>query len=183
MPSSEHDRLVGMAVRWLRKRGFPIATGELVFSGKGEQPDAIVFCSNSTAIVEVKISRSDFQADSKKPWRSGRPSLCVYRYYLCPEGLIKPEELPKGWGLLYANKRSISLVDGYAGNIWSPYPSKWESDRPWQHVPDLDDERRALYSIARRLMSSKGLSVQGTEQTGGTFGSSNINQHAALPCN
>lgn len=24
-----------------------------------------------------------------------------YRYYCCPKGLIKPEELPLGWGLLY----------------------------------------------------------------------------------
>jgi len=29
------------------------------------------------------------------------PHLGMYRYYVCPSGLIKPEEIPDGWGLYW----------------------------------------------------------------------------------
>ena len=29
------------------------------------------------------------------------PHLGVYRYYVCPSGLIKPEDIPEGWGLIW----------------------------------------------------------------------------------
>jgi len=62
------------------------------------------FCDS--AIIEVKVSHADFVADQKKWHRStvaenaGRQAGRL-RWYLCPEGVIKPEELPEKWGLLY----------------------------------------------------------------------------------
>jgi hypothetical protein len=32
------------------------------------------------------------------------------RYYCCPEGLIKPEELPDGWGLMYYGNKKIRKI-------------------------------------------------------------------------
>jgi hypothetical protein len=29
------------------------------------------------------------------------PHLGAYRYYVCPSGLLKPEEIPDGWGLIW----------------------------------------------------------------------------------
>lgn len=57
----------------------------------------------SSIVVEVKTSRADFHADSKKKyrtkeWRDQVPGN--YRYFLAPNGLISPEELPEGHGLL-----------------------------------------------------------------------------------
>lgn len=61
---------------------------------------------------EVKISKSDFKADSKKrktPYYQKRiPKMTPnYFYYVCPEGLIKVDELPDYAWLIYINKESI----------------------------------------------------------------------------
>lgn len=65
------------------------------------------FC---TSVIEVKVSHRDFLADRKKWWRSQAPDDMKagnLRWYLCPEGIIKPEELPDGWGLLYWDGKQI----------------------------------------------------------------------------
>lgn len=68
-----------------------------------------------TAIIEVKVSHSDFKADQKKWFRSkvaeemGRQPGRL-RWYLCPEGIIKKEELPDKWGLLYWDGKKIYPV-------------------------------------------------------------------------
>lgn len=49
---------------------------------------------------EVKVNRSDFLRDQKWP---GYLQYCHEFYFACPVGLISPEELPKGVGLIYYN--------------------------------------------------------------------------------
>lgn len=48
------------------------------------------------------MSHSDFLADQKKYWRQENypRKAGMYRYYLAPAGIICPDELPDGWGLL-----------------------------------------------------------------------------------
>ena len=72
----------------------------------GECPDAFGWGSSTTQLIEVKVSRNDFLSDKKKFWRKN-PFYGIgrYRSYLCPSGLIKPKDLPKYWGLLYANDK------------------------------------------------------------------------------
>ena len=53
-----------------------------------------------TTLIEVKVSRSDFLRDRKKPHRQ-ELGMGNYRYYCCPDGMIKPDELPENWGLFY----------------------------------------------------------------------------------
>lgn len=75
--------------------------------GNSESPDAIGFrLMGVSVLIEVKISRSDFMSDKNKPHRRD-PSLGMgtYRFYACPEGIIKPKDLPPGWGLLYFTSR------------------------------------------------------------------------------
>lgn len=70
----------------------------------GESPDAFGWSINSTQLIEVKVSRSDFLSDKKKFWRKfPDKGIGKYRSYLCPEGLIKETDLPKYWGLLFIN--------------------------------------------------------------------------------
>ena len=72
----------------------------------GESPDAFGWGGSSTQLIEVKISRQDFLSDKKKLWRNNPAyGLGRYRSYLCPINLIKPEELPERWGLLYIDER------------------------------------------------------------------------------
>lgn len=71
------------------------------------------FCD--TAIIEVKVSHSDFINDKKK-WHRGEQAQNLgmqagrFRWYLCPEGVIKKEELPEKWGLLYWDGKKIYPV-------------------------------------------------------------------------
>lgn len=54
---------------------------------------------------EVKVSRSDFLADKK--WRDYLP-FCSEFSFVCPKGLIAPEEIPEGIGLIYASDKGLT---------------------------------------------------------------------------
>jgi len=95
--------------------------GAVEFSGgwSGENVDGIAFNGYGSFLIEAKMSRSDFLADKKKQFRCN-PSDGVgrYRYFACPEGLIKPEELPEKWGLIYISpKGKVTMPKGYGGAI------------------------------------------------------------------
>lgn len=126
-----HKELCNIAVKWLKRsrsgngHGCQVAVSEVASGFNGEIPDAIGFRIDyeyeGSVVVEVKVSRRDFLADKKKPHRNGEvKGLGNWRYYMCPTDLIKPEELPDKWGLIYINKRghcklivSPLLVDHY----------------------------------------------------------------------
>ena len=78
-----------------------------------EQTDVWGWNGYETAVIEVKTSHNDFLNDMKKECRQDtfKDLQCGnYRWYLCPEDVIKPSELPSNWGLLYWNGKSISHV-------------------------------------------------------------------------
>lgn len=122
-----HKSLCEIAVKWLKRApsaggpGCAIAMSECKTGWSGEIPDAIGFRrtgyqhpTDGSVVVEVKVSRSDFLADAKKPHRT-HGGIGSWRYYMVPQGLITPEELPLGWGLLNVNKRGhVNAVAGHA---------------------------------------------------------------------
>jgi len=55
---------------------------------------------------EVKVSRQDFLNDKK--WTSYLPYVNSM-YFVCPTGLIQPEELPHGIGLIWVSKTGTKL--------------------------------------------------------------------------
>ena len=70
---------------------------------------------NDSVVIEVKVSHSDFLNDKKKFCRSETAERKHYqagrvRWYLCPEGVIKKEELPDKWGLLYWDGKKVYPV-------------------------------------------------------------------------
>lgn len=157
MPSPKHDQLVQLGAKWLRRNGFGVVATELTAQGCREQGDVIGFRSGCSALIEVKVSRSDFQADAKKPERISGVGLGVYRFYLAPVGIITPEDLPRAWGLLHEDEGRIVEVVRPKGNIWPGYSEHHiENWGEFQHCPDLRAERRVLYSIARRLTQAAG---------------------------
>ena len=84
-------------------------------------PDAIGWKKAChSVLVESKVSRSDFLADRAKRFRQ-KPETGVgcERYYLAPQGLIRIEELPMGWGLLEVWGREIERVRASAKNLRS----------------------------------------------------------------
>lgn len=70
---------------------------------------------NMSAVIEVKTSHSDFLADKKKFCRSKEAEISNkqagrLRWFLCPEGVIKKDELPEKWGLLYFGNKKVYPV-------------------------------------------------------------------------
>ena len=113
-----HAQLVQQAVRWLRAYRCGVVLSEQACAS-GEMPDAIGWKRAShSVLVECKISRADFLADREKPWRQ-KPEVGVgcERFYLAPAGLLRPEELPTGWGLLECRNRDIAKVKSSAKNL------------------------------------------------------------------
>jgi len=95
-----HFDLVELSRIWLAKR-CPVVVTEIQSSGR-ERPDALGFDNKGSVLIECKVSRDDFWSDKRKPARLYPDwGLGIYRYYMCPHGLIKVDELPDKWGLLY----------------------------------------------------------------------------------
>ncbi|MGP0147996.1 hypothetical protein [Pseudomonas oryzihabitans] len=152
--SLDHARLVASGAAWLRRQGFPLDAAELHPSDSRDRPDVLGLRSNSLMLTEVKISRANFLADRNKPKRV-TGGLGLYRFYLCPEGLLQVTDLPSGWGLLVATGRQVTEVVRPRGNLWPPAGrsggTEWEA---FQYQPDLAAERQALFSIARRTSAA-----------------------------
>lgn len=114
MSNFTHSALCSVAVKWLRRSWSQngaaccVAVSEAKSGWHGEIPDAIGFRRkghrDGSVVVEVKVSRSDFLADAKKPHRASG-GIGNRRYFMCPEGMISVDELPAGWGLLVVNAR------------------------------------------------------------------------------
>jgi hypothetical protein len=85
----------------------------------GEMPDAIGWKrACHSVVVECKISRADFLADREKPFRQKQElGLGCERFYLTPTGMLRPEEMPSGWGLLELHNRKIKLLWPAAKNL------------------------------------------------------------------
>ncbi|WP_224962562.1 hypothetical protein [Geomonas subterranea] len=116
-----HAELVKIAERWLvSARGCGAVLTELV-TLYPEIPDAIGFRDGTTTLLECKASRADFLADAKKifrrnPWMG----MGTFRLYLCPTGIITPEDLPPKWGLIWVNEKGKARMQvGPKGNCWS----------------------------------------------------------------
>jgi hypothetical protein len=116
-----HDDLVKRAVSWLkrpaskqlgefewwRKAGCGVVVPELV-SYAPENPDAIGWMSGGYSyLIECKASRSDFLADRHKGHRANGAG--AQRLFLCEPGVIPPEKLPAGWGLLHCHAQQITI--------------------------------------------------------------------------
>lgn len=139
-----HTELVEIAYKWAMKRcGFVFK--ELVTINQ-EQPDMIGFVQDYTFLIECKVSRADFFADSKKPFRKYRETgMGDFRFFCCPKGLIKIEELPRWWGLVEVNEKGTARVKHNPFGKGSIY-SKWLR----LEKNDLA-ERRMMYSALRWL--------------------------------
>lgn len=166
-----HKDLCALAVKWLKRsnsaggHGCHIAVSETPTGWTGEIPDAIGFRASGSwddgsVLVEVKMSRSDFLADKRKPHRNGDvKGIGKWRYYLCPEGLIQPEDLPEKWGLLYINKRGAikgvvsPFVDTHYGKRKAMLTKMAFDDR------DFNREHFLLVKLLRRVGDIEELNV------------------------
>ena len=113
-----HDELSLIVAKWLKKHSQNILIPNCATIAvdmktlEQEKPDVIGWNGCSSTMIEVKVGRGDFLQDFKKPFRQiCENGVGQFRYYCCPSGLIKENEIPSKWGLLYLNnKNKIEIV-------------------------------------------------------------------------
>ena len=116
-PPSDHTLLCLRAESWLNKINCKVVIRDPFRCSTREQPDAIGWRDGVSILIECKASRADFLSDKNKPFRSDPESgMGDWRFYLCPKDVIRPEDLPPGWGLLYATEKTIKKVSGFPAN-------------------------------------------------------------------
>lgn len=137
-----HSQIVDKAAKWLKNHkgnihtpNCPLVVKELdTLNHSGEIPDVIGWCYCLSVLIEVKTSYSDFLHDKNKRHKKYSIGMGQQRYFCCPFGMIKTEELPDKWGLLTINQSGkIELVKGAE-----------------MQEADLNCERTMLLSIIRR---------------------------------
>lgn len=154
MTTPTHADLCALAVKWLKRNnsaggpGCAVALSECRSGYLGEIPDAIGYRASGhhdgTYVVEVKVSRSDFLADARKPHRiSG--GLGNWRHFMAPEGLIRVDELPSGWGLLEVNSRGhVKRLAGVAAHFHLGYDELERAYAQWRQDADHAREQWLL---------------------------------------
>jgi len=115
MASLDHGSLCRRAGRWLRHHHrCQVVAVEPRSLRTREQPDALGWRGDGwSVLVEVKTSRADFFADAQKPFRGPAAKVTGMgqeRWFLTPGGLLKPGELPEGWGLAEVRGRVIRVT-------------------------------------------------------------------------
>lgn len=145
--SVAHDNFVLRAERWLKTMGCGVVFRDEFrpFTHSGEQPDAIGWRDGISIMIECKVSRSDFLKDKKKRFRK-EPALGMgdWRFMMCPPGIIKVEDLPEGWGLLYVTNKQIKKVHGVPSNC------HWWDKKPFEGAKRC--EMQMMYSALRRMV-------------------------------
>lgn len=137
-----HAELIEYGRRWLYRRNCGYVAAEECGLAL-EQPDLLGFRSGFTIMIEVKISRRDFKRDALKFFRTHpRQGVGNYRYYLCPEGVIKPSDIPSQWGLIHLRGKRLHIVSG---------PKTFQkSHYEWWQESNLVAENQIMYSVLRK---------------------------------
>jgi hypothetical protein len=107
-----HKQLVSRIAKTFKNRHqSAIVMAEFVTSAQ-EIPDVIVWQSGAySVLIECKVNRSDFLSDKAKFFRRQEDyGMGDNRYYAAPSGIIKPEELPEGWGLFEVSANQVRVV-------------------------------------------------------------------------
>lgn len=143
-----HKDLVHLSHRWVLKNTFcGVAFKDLYsYSTNGERPDVIGFGGwGKSVLIEVKITKNDFYKDRNKKFRiEPETGMGTFRFYCCPENVIRVEDLPQNWGLIYEIKGKLKCVH-------NPYNEKFSNIWKNGFVKNTLAEHATMYSALRRL--------------------------------
>jgi hypothetical protein len=111
-----HRELCVRGSKWLNKKaGWQLKSQfvccELVCQGGRENPDIFGLRPNGNVLIEVKVSRADFRKEFKKQGRINLShAIGRQRLYMTPKGMLKPDEIPFGWGLIEYDGKNFEIV-------------------------------------------------------------------------
>lgn len=104
-----HKSLVRRMAKWLEfgKRNL-VVCAELS-TRNTETPDVIGWLGGAfSTLIECKVTRADFLSDRDKVFRREEDrGMGDHRYFATPEGLLSPDEIPNGWGLLEVDDHCV----------------------------------------------------------------------------
>ena len=110
-----HTECINRVASWLRQQhqSYSSLRCKIIFKEphgyniSKEYPDVLGTGMKNDINIECKVSRQDFIKDGKK--RHNHP-FGNYKFYACPEGLIKPEEVPEKFGLIYVDRKTCKVI-------------------------------------------------------------------------
>ena len=118
-----HHELCLLAAQWLQSKNklwseprCKYVVVEMVCLGSPCHPDVFGWGDgtgrgHAGVQIEAKMSHNDFKRDEKKKQKlNPQFDLGAMKYYCCPNGIIKPEELPQDIGLLYEIDGKIEVI-------------------------------------------------------------------------
>lgn len=88
--------------RYRREKGW-VVVDEVTDSANCGRGDLVAIqCWSRPFAVghEIKVSRADWLREAADPTKKEWADFCRLRWFVAPRGVILPEELPTGWGLL-----------------------------------------------------------------------------------
>lgn len=141
-----HKELVERGAAWLERQNCKIVIDDRMAAKTlyKERPDVMGWRNGKSILIECKTSKADFYCDAKKPFRvDPDKGMGDYRFYMCPPDVIKIENLPEGWGLLYVTEKTVRQVHGV--------PKKWNTRKKPPFVGNKVCENLVLVSALRRL--------------------------------
>lgn len=104
MESIVHQHLKTLSLYWLKEKMTDLCANEVKLYVRRKKLIADAVGINlkrkEARMIEVKASRADFLRDKMIHSEFGYHSIVDYAYIMTPEGLLKNEEIPKGYGLL-----------------------------------------------------------------------------------
>jgi hypothetical protein len=144
-PAITHDQLVKVGCNWLANKCRIVA--DEIRTSVGETPDIIGWNGSGNCwVIEVKTSRMDFFANARKSHERNGYGVGNERWFLTPKGLVNPDEVPEGWGLLEYNPSGHSA--GYF------IKRKVQAPRRQYEPRSLRNEKLMLVSIAGRALEA-----------------------------
>jgi len=140
-----HSKLCDIGEKYLRNTMNCKITAKELVSSNNEIPDIIGFKEAYSYLLEAKVSRSDFFADKNKPFRVNSDlGMGDFRYFICEKNLIKIEDLPKKWGLIYVNEKGKArLVYGNQSNQYREI---------FKFKKNLEAENSLMFGMLRRVV-------------------------------
>jgi hypothetical protein len=135
-----HSKIIEYSRKVLKRPGTRWKCGVTfaeLSTANAEIPDVLGFYSGGSSLIEAKASRNDFLTDKNKSFRKNpKEGMGCYRFYACPTGVIKENELPENWGLIYVSEKGrCTLVV-----------------KPNRQERNLYAETAYMYSILRRII-------------------------------
>lgn len=111
-----HDELARVGAQWLHRNCHNVVLVDPKTTASDEIPDIIGYKGVTSTLIEVKVSRTDFEVDAKKSHRqvNGKGNIAgmgQIKYFLIPQEVgISFDEIPDEWGYLVYHKGKIKKV-------------------------------------------------------------------------